>query len=152
MHLTVHEELDAHDRQRLERGLDDHNRKQTGLGHLDPLHVLLNDEEGHCLGGATGWTLGDAFHISLLWVDEGVRGDGHGSSLLRRIEDEARRRGARLAQLSTWAFQAPAFYLHHGYEVFGELPDFPRGHTRYFLAKTLQPANHTRPAPVRQSK
>jgi len=30
-----------------------------------------------------------------------------------------------------------SFYKQHGYQVFGELQDFPPGHQRYFLTKQL---------------
>ena len=52
-------------------------------------------------------------------------------------EDEARQRGAKNAYLDTFSFQVPDFYKQHGYEVFGELPDFPPGHQRYFMKKQL---------------
>jgi hypothetical protein len=48
-----------------------------------------------------------------------------------------RRRGAKHAHLDTFSFQAPGFYHKHGYRVFGELPDFPPGHRRYYLTKDL---------------
>ncbi len=54
-----------------------------------------------------------------------------------RAELEARQRGARCAYLDTFSFQAPDFYKKQGYEVFGELRDFPEGHRRYFLRKQL---------------
>ena len=31
----------------------------------------------------------------------------------------------------------PAFYLKHGYEIFGILEDCPKGHKRYYLKKSL---------------
>ena len=62
---------------------------------------------------------------------------GDGRRLLAVAEDEARRRGAKNAFLDTFSFQAPDFYRQHGYQVFGELPDFPPGHTRAFLTKKL---------------
>ena len=52
-------------------------------------------------------------------------------------EAEARQRGAQNAYLDTFSFQAPDFYKKLGYQVFGELPDFPTGHQRYFLKKEL---------------
>jgi hypothetical protein len=39
--------------------------------------------------------------------------------------------------LDTFSFQAPDFYKQHGYQVFGELQDFPSGHQRYYLKKQL---------------
>jgi hypothetical protein len=51
--------------------------------------------------------------------------------------EEARWRGARNAYLDTFSFQAPDFYQRHGYRVFGELVDFPPGHTRYYMTKQL---------------
>jgi N-acetylglutamate synthase-like GNAT family acetyltransferase len=52
-------------------------------------------------------------------------------------ENEARKRGAKHVFLDTFSFQAPGFYTQHGYQVFGELKDFPPRHQRYFLTKQL---------------
>ena len=62
---------------------------------------------------------------------------GYGYRLLTLAEDEARKRGAKSAYLDTFSFQAPDFYRQHGYQVFGELEDFPPGHQRYFFSKQL---------------
>jgi ribosomal protein S18 acetylase RimI-like enzyme len=62
---------------------------------------------------------------------------GFGRQLLALAEEEARQRGAEYAYLDTFSFQAPDFYKKQGYEIFGELPDFPPGHQRYFLSKKL---------------
>jgi hypothetical protein len=37
--------------------------------------------------------------------------------------------------LDSFSFQAPGFYKKLGYSVFGTLPDFPKGETRYFFSK-----------------
>ena len=49
----------------------------------------------------------------------------------------ARVNGTVLLRVTTFSFQGPAFYRRHGYEVFGELPEFPADHKRYFLKKQL---------------
>jgi GNAT superfamily N-acetyltransferase len=72
-----------------------------------------------------------------MWIREDLRGHGYGGRLLTSIEDEARRRGAKKVFLDTFSFQAPDFYIRHGYRVFGELPDFPPASRRYFLTKAL---------------
>jgi ribosomal protein S18 acetylase RimI-like enzyme len=84
--------------------------------------------------GVTYW---DWLSIDLMWIKDDLRGRGYGSRLLTLIEDAARQRGAKHAHLDTFSFQAPGFYKKHGYQVFGELPDFPSGHTRYYLVKQL---------------
>jgi len=76
-------------------------------------------------------------YIDLLWVTEDLRSRGHGYRLLMFAEEEARRRAARSAYIDAFSFQAPDFYEQHGYQVFGELQEFPLGHQRYFLAKRL---------------
>jgi len=40
-------------------------------------------------------------------------------------------------RFDTFDFQARGFYERLGYEAFAELQDFPRGHSRFFMKKTL---------------
>jgi hypothetical protein len=47
--------------------------------------------------------------------------------------------GTHGAFLSTFGFQAPELYRHHGYQVFGALRDYPPGHTDCYLQKRLGP-------------
>ena len=90
------------------------------------------------MGGLVGETFWDWLHVDLLWVAEELRGRGYGSRLLAAAEAEAVRRGCGHAYLETLGFQAPDFYRARGYRVFGELADFPPGHTRYFMRKSLR--------------
>ncbi len=77
-------------------------------------------------------------YIDVLFVDESFRGKQLGSSLLQKVEDEAKAIGATLAHLDTFNFQAKDFYLKHGYEIFGVLTDCPPNHKRYYLKKSLK--------------
>ena len=88
-------------------------------------------------GGVIAITYWNWLYIDLMWIKEDLRGLGYGSRLLALAEAEARTRGAQHAYLDTFSFQAPEFYKKQGYQVFGELRDFPLGHQRYFLKKEL---------------
>ena len=76
-------------------------------------------------------------YIDTVWIDESMRGEGLGTLLLEEVERVAKENGSHLIHLDTFDFQAKDFYLAHGYSVFGELEDCPKGHTRYFMSKVL---------------
>lgn len=140
--ITFAEDAADEELQILSEGLMAYNRSQVGGRQKEPLTFFLRDAEGRVVGGVhgnysstSGW-----LYVSMLWVSEGVRGGGHGSRLLRRIEREAIERGCANSYLDTFSFQAPGFYKKLGYVVFGELEDFPRGHSRIFLRKKLKPS------------
>jgi GNAT superfamily N-acetyltransferase len=119
------------------RGLRAFNEAHAGEGRYQRLGVFLSAPDGEVAGGLVGATSWDWFYIELLWLPEGLRGRGFGRRLLALAENEARGRGAHHAFLDTFSFQAPDFYTRQGYEIFGELPDFPPGHRRYYLWKRL---------------
>jgi GNAT superfamily N-acetyltransferase len=103
-----------------------------------PFAVLVRDPvTGETLGGLTGKEMFDWLYINLFHLPETLRGEGLGSRVLARAEAFARERGLVGIWLDTFAFQARGFYEKLGYEVFGELTDFPRGSSRYFLRKYL---------------
>lgn len=76
-------------------------------------------------------------YIDTFCIDESMRGEGLGTLLLEEVERVAKENGSHLIHLDTFDFQAKDFYLAHGYSVFGELEDCPKGHTRYFMSKVL---------------
>jgi ribosomal protein S18 acetylase RimI-like enzyme len=118
-------------------GLDAFNKQHGGDYGYQRLCCVLQTPDGEIVGGVLGDVIWQWFHVDLLWVKEELRGQGYGGQLLAQAEAEARQRGAKHAFLDTFTFQAPEFYQRHGYRVFGELPDFPAGHTRYYLTKEL---------------
>ena len=58
--------------------------------------------------------------------------------MLRQAEQIARERGCVGAYLSTYSFQAPGFYVRHGYVEFGRLEGLPPGMATIFLRKDLR--------------
>lgn len=131
---------DAED-QALETELREHlhqfNVDATGLDDGAMLMLSLREDDGRLVGGVCGWTWGGAAFVDLLWVSADFRGQGLGSQLLTRVEQEARSRGCRQVLLSTHGFQAPAFYAARGYREAGRFEDYPVGSYQVHLVKRL---------------
>ena len=89
------------------------------------------------MGGLTGYIWGGWLHLNFVWVMEALRRQGYGSQLMDAAEAFAAERGAFAATLETHSFQAPEFYAKRGYAIFGQLDDYPPGHTKLFLRKRL---------------
>ncbi|WP_116112403.1 GNAT family N-acetyltransferase [Austwickia chelonae] len=110
-------------------------------GHDDELDQRLSDEldafnaaamdtsaeelsvrveaDGDLVAGVSGWTWGRAAGVGMTWVREDQRGTGIGAAVITAFEDEARRRGADHCFVTSFSFQAPAFYQRLGYvEIF----------------------------------
>lgn len=118
-------------------GLHKYNEQQAGDSQHEQMCFVLRDPDQKVVGGLIGSTYWNWFYIDLLFIIEELRGLGYGHQLLERAEDEARKRGAKNVYLDTFSFQVPDFYKQHGYQIFGELKDFPAGHQRYFFTKSL---------------
>ena len=118
-------------------GIQDYNAQQAGDDQGKNLCFVLRSPDQEIVGGVIGATYWDWLYINLMWIKEELRGRGYGQQLLKLAEEEGRKRGAKQVYLDTFSFQAPGFYKKYGYEVFGELHDFPPGHQRYFLTKRL---------------
>lgn len=117
------------------QNLIQYNSRFAGKVNFRQLAVFLRDPQAHLVGGLVGSTYLQWLYIDVFWIHEAYRGSGYGTALLAAAEKEALRRGCHHAYLDTFSFQAPEFYQNHGYSVFGELPDFPTGHSRFFLRK-----------------
>ena len=118
-------------------GISDYNTQKVGQDNSQNLCFVLQSTEGNIIGGIIGATYWDWFYINLMWIREDYRSSGYGHQLMLQAEEEAKKRGAKFAHLDTFSFQAPEFYKKHGYQVFGELDNFPEGHSRFFLKKEL---------------
>ena len=133
--ITVDPEANAEGERVLVEGLIGYNTAHAGPANYRALSLSLRDGAGGILGGVSGVTQWNWLFIKLLWVSEELRGQGFGRALMSSAEQEALARGCTNIYLDTFSFQARDFYERLGYEVFGQLTDFPPGHTRYFLQK-----------------
>ena len=106
-------------------GINDYNlSKVPAIASIwTPLEFVAKDENG--------------LEIKILWVKEGYRKKGVGSQILKHTEAIAIQKGAEIAMLDTFDFQAEQFYLKNGYQAIGEIKDFPKGHKRIYFSKKL---------------
>jgi GNAT superfamily N-acetyltransferase len=125
------------DSQRVRDRLDMFNVGATGESTWYPVHFFVKSGRGETLGGVLGGIWGGWLHVTFLWVDDSVRGKDWGTRLMDEAEAYARERGCHSATLDTHSFQARPFYEARGYEVFGTLDDYPKGHKKFFLKKKL---------------
>ena len=109
----------------------------TGALDYQPVGYFLRQERGEWVGGCLGYVWANYLHVQWLWVATSLRGRGFGKRLLRAAETMAVENGAARATLDTFNPAAKAFYLRQGYEVFGTLPDYPPGYSKFFLTKPL---------------
>lgn len=142
--LTLHRQVDAARADDLTERLVAFNRAHTTAApgeprERQPLQLFALDETGAMRAGLIGRThaIADWLEISLLWVDEEVRGQGLGRQLMREAERVARERGCRFARLATSTYQAPGFYERLGYALYGQLADCPPGETVSYYWKAL---------------
>lgn len=117
------------------QGLTEFNAQQAGDDGARRICYVIHGPADEIVGGVIAAVYWDWLYIDLMWMKAEVRGCGYGSRLLQLAETEAKRLGAKHAFLDTFSFQAPDFYQKQGYRIFGELPDFPAGHQRYFMTK-----------------
>jgi ribosomal protein S18 acetylase RimI-like enzyme len=123
------------------RGLDAYNRTKIGDYTYARLGAFAyaDAERQTLIGGVFGDLLWDWLHIDSLWVHEDYRGRGVGATLMRQIEAAARAQGIVNVHLATTSFQALPFYRKLGFELFGELPNKPKGSSWYYLKKEGEP-------------
>jgi len=132
--VIVEEAPSRENRKVLERAIDDFNAR-TVPGRDQRFAILLRDGDGTLVGGLDGLIGWEWLFFDNLWVHDALKGQGYGRDLLARAERRALECGCHSAWLDT--FQALGFYQKCGYSVFGALPDYPAGQTRYFLSKRL---------------
>lgn len=134
--LHVHAE-DGELESRLSKELRAFNNRATGADDDADLSVRVTDSAGELVAGLTGWTWGDCAGINTMWVRQDRRHQGWGSRMLRAAEEEAQRRGCTQISVSSFSFQAPAFYRRHGYLDTGRSEGIPGGHVDHHFWKSL---------------
>lgn len=136
--INFEEETTPADSARLADLLYEYNVKQTGLTDGRRFGLYLRDDDDQIVGGVDGWTWGGTCFIATLFVPEAHRRAGLGTRLMKRVEDEAQRRGCRRMMVRTDDYQAPDFYWKLGYELVADVVYVAHHHELTFL-KHLQP-------------
>ena len=102
--------------------------------------VIRHPESKEILGGLWGRTGWEWLSIEYIFVPEILRGQGLATRLIAMAEEEAMKRGCHSVWLDTLNPKALALYERLGYERFGELKDYPKGNSRFFMQKKLRDA------------
>lgn len=137
MQVIVAPSLSPEDRSALGGALRADVAAEFGPVDERELAILLRDENETLQGGLVGTILWGWLYIRWLWVAESHRGAGWGQALLQRGEEEARQSGCRGVYIDTFSPRAQSLYERCGYTMWGVLEDFPPGHSRRFLKKSL---------------
>jgi GNAT superfamily N-acetyltransferase len=117
------------------------NEAKAGPLGWRALALLVRSKGGEVAGGLWARTAFGWLYVELLFIPEDRRAGGLGTRLMRRAEEEAIKRGCHHAWLDTFSFQARGFYEKLGYRVFGTLENYPVGHSRFFMTKSLAEPN-----------
>lgn len=99
--------------------------------------IRVQDHKGDVVGGAILYTYWGWLEISLLALEEQVRGQGLGRRLMARIEDTAREEGCTRIRTESFEQETLGFYCKLGYRIVGQLEDYPEGYSYYWLRKDL---------------
>ncbi len=121
--------------------------QQDWLRIFDPLaggrEGFVVEADGQVVGLALlrpKFLLGD--YLELLAIAPAAQGNGHGSALLRHLEELVFNRVKNLfVCVSDFNQRARDFYERQGYQVIGPIPDFlVPGHAEILMRKTKGPA------------
>jgi GNAT superfamily N-acetyltransferase len=118
-------------------GLIGYNNEKMGKQKYRRFAVSLRNNKKEIVGGIVGEVWTAVLFIQFFWIEERFRGKGHGTALIEKIENEARRFGAVRSYLDTMSVQAPGFYRACGYEAFGMIDGYPGGVSRHWFTKAL---------------
>ncbi|MBN8209975.1 GNAT family N-acetyltransferase [Bacillus sp. NTK071] len=114
-----------------------HHKESRTKGYVEPINLIVSDESGTWIGGITAEVYWSWVEIDVFWLSEQLRGHGIGTELLKKVETLGIEKGAKNALLTTFEFQARTFYEMNGYEVVGEVKDYPPGSSYYTMVKSL---------------
>ncbi|MFO1324831.1 MAG: GNAT family N-acetyltransferase [Burkholderiales bacterium] len=137
LNFETHDSAPPDEARVVDAGLAEANLAAAPLDKVKALSCFARDASGAVVGGAVGRTWGECCELQQLWVAPAHREQGVGARLVRRFEARARERGCRTFYLTTFSFQAPAFYKALGYSAAHEIRGFPSGIGKYLMTRTV---------------
>jgi ribosomal protein S18 acetylase RimI-like enzyme len=124
----VHQQLSAYDSFFI---------RNNAANRRKPISIYLSDDNSVPTGALLGGILWNALFIQTLWVDEQYRRKGYGRQLLKRAIELAKENNCARLITTTTSFNTPEFYKAMGFEIAGELNDFPQQYSYYLLHKKI---------------
>jgi ribosomal protein S18 acetylase RimI-like enzyme len=79
--------------------------------------LILYDDSGEAIGLLNAFTAFSEIYIEDLWVDSSHRGQGHGKTMLKELEEHFKGQGFNNINLVTSQFNAPGFYKKCGFQA-----------------------------------
>ena len=134
--ISIEDKNEAVD-QAVHAGLRAFNRAVVNWPERQFFTVALRDLGGVVRGGILASVSFDVLRLDDVFIEEHFRRSGHGRQMMATAEGEGGRRGARLAVVSTFSWQARPFYERLGYTVYAQLPYNSGAYTLYSLKKSL---------------
>lgn len=114
-----------------------HHKQARIKEAVKPINIIVTDENKNWIGGLNADVYWGWIEINDFWFREEDRGKGLGGKILDKAEKTAKEMGAKKALLTTFEFQASSYYEIKGYQVVGEIKDYPPGSHYYTMVKTL---------------
>ena len=99
--------------------------------------IYIKDETETITGGISGEIFGHWMEIEFLAIDESLRGQGLGKTLLERAETLALENKCQYIFLYTFGFQGKDFYPKFGFKEVYTKKEFPLTGTEHFFIKEL---------------
>ncbi len=121
----------------LSRGIALNAKQKRGLEHPVPFAFFIRDENNEIKGGCNGNIGYDWLYVDQLWVEEPLRGKGHGTALLQAAEELAINKNCVSAAVNTADWEALDFYKKLGFRVEFERHGLAKNSIFYFLRKDL---------------
>ncbi|RCW75011.1 GNAT family N-acetyltransferase [Saliterribacillus persicus] len=114
-----------------------HHKKAREKEAVQPINIIVSDNNKNWIGGLNADVYWNWLEINDFWFFEEYRGEGLGGKILAKAEAIGKEKGAIKALLTTFEFQARSFYEIKGYQVVGEIKDYPPGSSYYTMVKSL---------------
>ncbi|MGT2514750.1 GNAT family N-acetyltransferase [Sphingomonas panni] len=114
-----------------------HNDAAVGPTERRQVAIVLRNGDGAIVGGLWGMIAFGWLFVQYLAVPPEMQGQGRGRDLMLQGEALAREANCVGVWLDTFSFQARGFYEKLGFVQFGTIPDYPPGHSRFFLSKRI---------------
>jgi ribosomal protein S18 acetylase RimI-like enzyme len=101
-------------------------------GYIKYVNIKIIHDNGF-VAGLTARMYWECLEVDDLFVDEKFHKQGYGTQLLNKAIEIGKDNEKQYVLLSTFSFQALDFYKKFGFNVIGEIKDYPKGESLYTL-------------------